>query len=40
MAIPDHIKGCIIKNVDKERDRTLSKLREVLDYPYHPDTKI
>lgn len=40
MAIPDHIKQQIIKNIDKKRDKTLSKLREVLDYPYHPDTKI
>ncbi|MER5333770.1 hypothetical protein [Micromonospora sp. NPDC002717] len=40
MAIPDHIKQQIVKNIDKKRDKTLSKLREVLDYPYHPDTKI
>ncbi|MFG3700376.1 hypothetical protein ACGF5C_21015 [Micromonospora sp. NPDC047620] len=37
--IPDEIKQQIIKNVDKKRDKTLSDLREVLGYPYHPDTR-
>lgn len=37
--IPDHIKQQIMKNIDNEKNETLEELREVLTYPYHPDTK-